>query len=660
MPGADTIVLQSGQTYTLSLDNVAGNEDTAAEDDLDVVAGSTITIQGNGATIQRSTAVTCTIDFSAEAGEFRIFDVAGTGNLTLQNVTVQNGCTGLSFPAPNDGGGIFVESGGSLTLTNSTISDNRASSGGGIRNDGMLTITNSTLSVNSAAGSGGGIFNNGTVNISNATFSGNSGQFGGGIRTFAGTVTITNSTFSNNSVDFLGGGIDNRSASTVTITNSTLSGNSAPFGGGIFNDGTLTITNSTLSGNSATFFISSGGGGGIYNDEGMLTVTNSTISDNSAALDGGGIFNDEGTADLSFTTIASNSASTGGGILNNEGMLTVTNSTISGNSAVVGGGIHNTNGGTVTVTNSTISDNSAAAGGGIRNSSGTVTVTGSTISGNSAGDDGGAIDNSDTVDLLNVTISGNGSGSGSEDVGGIWNGITGTVNASFVTIANNTGSTTGAGGIFNSSGTVNIKNSIVGNNTSGGAPNCAGALTASGTNLATDGSCGMGFSNVPSTGPGGLNLGLLANNGGPTQTHALQAGSAAIDAVTVCTNLSGASVTTDQRASSRTNQGLCDAGAYEARLLTLKDDGSARCVEVEVDSQTYAFNTATTPGVLLGAAQVRVLGVTTLIQNIGGNQLRGTVRSGQGVAVLSVPSLRRIFTVRDRNLADTPHSCPGI
>jgi len=234
------------------------------------------------------------------------------------------------------------------------------------------------------------------------------------------------------------------------------------------------------------------------------------------------------------------------------------------------------------------------------------------------------------------------------------------VNASFVTIANNTGSTTGAGGIFNSSGTVNIKNSIVGNNTSGGAPNCAGALTASGTNLATDGTC-TGFTTVSSTGPGGLNLGALqVNPPGTTATHALQAGSAAIDAVTVCTNLSGASVTTDQRASSRTNQGLCDAGAYEARLLTLKDDGSARCVEVEVDSQTYAFNTATTPGVLLGAAQVRVLGVTTLIQNIGGNQLRGTVRSGQGVAVLSVPSLRRIFTVRDRNLADTPHSCPGI
>ncbi len=52
--GTNIIVLQSGATYTLSLDTAAGDGATADEDDLDVVAGNTITIQGTGATIQHS------------------------------------------------------------------------------------------------------------------------------------------------------------------------------------------------------------------------------------------------------------------------------------------------------------------------------------------------------------------------------------------------------------------------------------------------------------------------------------------------------------------------------------------------------------------------------------------------------------------------------
>jgi len=315
----------------------------------------------------------------------------------------------------------------------------------------------------------------------------------------------------------------------------------------------------------------------------------------------------------------------------------------------------------VSVTNSTISGNSTQGnGGGIRNNfGGTVTVTGSTISGNSASNDGGAIDNSGTVDLLNVTISGNGSGSGSEDVGGIWN--EGTVNASFVTIANNTGSTTGAGGIFNSSGTVNIKNSIVGNNTSGGAPNCAGALTASGTNLATDGSCGMGFSNVPSTGPGGLNLGpLQVNAPGTTATHALQAGSAAIDAVTACTDLSGASVPTDQRGVSRPQGPACDVGAYEAAAVSTQGvtlEGGGNCLQLDLQARTYRFRTSTN---VLFTGSIRLTQIRSLIQfdnlRMGEPQLLvGTVNltpPGQGQAVLRTRFPLRTFFITDRNLSD--------
>ncbi|NJN79652.1 MAG: sortase [Anaerolineales bacterium] len=117
---------------------------------------------------------------------------------------------------------------------------------------------------------GGGIYNNGILTITNSTLSGNSASIGGGISNDLALATITNSTLSGNSATTRGGGIDN--TGTLTITNSTLSGNSTPLsGGGIYNNNTLTLTNSTLSGNSAI------NGGGIYNI-GTLNYYNTIIA----------------------------------------------------------------------------------------------------------------------------------------------------------------------------------------------------------------------------------------------------------------------------------------------------------------------------------------------------------------------------------------------
>ncbi len=314
----------------------------------------------------------------------------------------------------------------------------------------------------------------------------------------------------------------------------------------VLSGGNLTLDNITVRNGCAD---PSSGGGIFVDTNGQLTITNSTISGNSAKFEGGG-------------------SGGGGGIENNGGTVTITNSTISGNlSFAFAGGINNFGGtGTVTITNSTISGNSAQNdGGGIWNG-GTLTITNSTISGNSTQDNGGGIWNGETLTITNSTISGN---SAQHDGGGIFSNDT--VNASFVTIANNTGSTTGAGGIYLAGGTFNIKNSIVANNTGG--PNCAGSgtLSASGVNFATDSSC-TGFTQVTSA---QLNLQPLANNGGPTQTHALGSGSVAIDAVTDCTNLSGNQVTTDQRGVSRPQGTRCDAGAFEAQYsLTVNKTGT--------------------------------------------------------------------------------------
>jgi hypothetical protein len=288
--GADIIVLPGGSTQTLT-------------EGLPVVS-SVVTIAGQGSTIVRDQG----------APDFRLFAVSSTGDLALQETTVSGG------RASGDGGGV-ANYGGTVTVTNSTLSGNTAPyTGGGIVNSsgGTVTVTDSTLSGNTArVFYGGGIvnFSGGTVTVTNSTLSGNTahgqgpgyGGSGGGLANFSGgTVTVTHSTLSDNTASFDGGGLLN--GGTVTVTHSTLTGNVAAFGGGLLNrsSGTVTVTNSTHAGNTAS------DGGGISNN-GPLTVTNSTLAGNTAARSGGGVANTYGgTLLLMHTTLTGNAAEDGG------------------------------------------------------------------------------------------------------------------------------------------------------------------------------------------------------------------------------------------------------------------------------------------------------------------------------------------------------------
>ena len=348
---------------------------------------------------------------------------------------------------------------------------------------------------------------------------------------------------------------------TVNITGVTIrNGGTTAVGGGIFNGGTLTLTNSTVSGSAAE-----NDGGGIFNNAGTLTLINSIVSGNNAGVDGGGIRNDPG------------------------GTVTLTNSTVSGNAAGDdAGGIHNVAGGTLTLTNSTVSGNAAGDdGGGIRNS-GTANVVSSTIANNRAGLNsspnnlgGGGVHNfAGTLTLTNSTVSGN---VARTDGGGIFIEM-GTVNSFSSTIANNradansNGSGIG-GGVYNLSqqgATFKFQNTIIANNQVGTNRNnirdCAGTLTSQGYNLirtTPPGECNVApvtgdlFSSQPFLGP-------LQNNGGLTQTHALLAGSPAIDAGNPngCVDSTGP-LPTDQRGLPRAfdgngdNSAVCDIGAFE-------------------------------------------------------------------------------------------------
>ena len=138
-----------------------------------------------------------TIERDSGAAEFRIFHVSSGGDLTLNNSTISGGA--LTSRA---GAGIY-NYGGTVTLNSTTVSGNSVinSYGGGIHNRtaSTLNLTDSTISGNSAS-EGGGIVNNGTLTINNSTVSGNAASFsGGGIFTsgFSASTTLNNTIITN-------------------------------------------------------------------------------------------------------------------------------------------------------------------------------------------------------------------------------------------------------------------------------------------------------------------------------------------------------------------------------------------------------------------------------------------------------------------------------
>ena len=477
---------------------------------------------------------------------------AGSEDTVIQSATEP----GVAFQR------VFViESGGTVTISGLTIRHGRVTGfGGGIHNSGTLTLTNSAVSDNIArdpfGGNGGGIFNrSATLALTNSTVSGNTATLQGGGIFSNGTLTITNSTISNNTAGS-GGGINNDDGGVLTLANSVVIGNTSPFGGGLFNagTGTLDVSNSTVSNNT-----SSAWGGGILNI-GTLTLNDSTVSGNTANINdgvGGGILN-RGTGTITRSTISGNAADEGGGIYNDGSTLTMTNSTVSGNNAGRGGGIYSYS--TLTITNSSVRGNSATADGGGIYSSGALTVTNGTMSHNSASRGGGIFNSSSdlVLTLNNSTVSNN---SASSDGGGIYS-ASGILTLTSSTVTNNSASQGGGIDTANGSpGNGEMANTIVAGNTATIGADCvAGSFFASlGYNLiGRQFGCGLNpaTGDLPNTDP---LLGPLQDNGGPTFTHALLPGSPAIDHIPA----ENCDVATDQRGVARPQGAACDIGAYE-------------------------------------------------------------------------------------------------
>lgn len=226
--------------------------------------------------------------------------LANAGQMTITRTQIRGNS------AQRLAGGIFnfstVEGkreilGATLSLVESTISDNRAGvNGGGLYNVALAYLIDSTIADNSAAGDGGGVFNTGGVGIRSSTIRGNSAlgdNGGGGIYSVGKTgsssaVVILNSTLMENSASNAGGGLHTNN--DTLLTNVTVSNNTAAeLGGGINVDssGRITVTNVTLSHNTLTGDIAAGAG--IFSNGDALFV-NSILAHNEPAAScvGGG------------------------------------------------------------------------------------------------------------------------------------------------------------------------------------------------------------------------------------------------------------------------------------------------------------------------------------------------------------------------------------
>ena len=170
------------------------------------------------------------------------------------------------------------------------IDGQQKTTGISINNGCNVTLTGFTIQkgkIEGSEGYGGGISNEGTLSLIDSTITNNNAQYGGGIDN-GGIVTLVNSTITNNTADYgTGGGIDNKGG-MVTLVNSKIINNTAYYGGGISNfgrdRGLVTSINSTIANNYVY-----NDGGGIYN-VGTITLQNTKITYNNARGKGGGIF----------------------------------------------------------------------------------------------------------------------------------------------------------------------------------------------------------------------------------------------------------------------------------------------------------------------------------------------------------------------------------
>ena len=173
--GQDCLIQLQAGTYTLTITNSSGQDNTAAQGDLDITdSGHTVTLQGKG------TGVT----IINGNGIDRVFQVLGGANAVFKNLKIEGGLArdnGTAGVLPGttiaEGGGVLVQGGGHVTFSQVSLAGNRANGGAG-RSGTVGAAPNGTAGM---AGEGGGLFvTAGAISLSDSIVSGNAATGGVG------------------------------------------------------------------------------------------------------------------------------------------------------------------------------------------------------------------------------------------------------------------------------------------------------------------------------------------------------------------------------------------------------------------------------------------------------------------------------------------------
>ena len=296
----------------------------------------------------------------------------------------------------------------------------------------------------------------------------------------------------------------------------------------------------TIAGPGAPLLTIDGGGSvQLFIANGDVTMSGLTLSngnDTDPDVGSGGAMLARAGLSMDRCALVNSTALYAGGALYVEGTTVIANSSFTSNFASSGGAIYAAGEvQSITVENSTFALNSSNSGSAINlNTSGALAVTNSTFASNTGGQ--GAIINYGSVQLSFVTINDQENGPA----------------------------------LFNAGGVFALKNSILIDNAQGNFYSFTTNFSSGDYNLIDLANTGVndvflnaGHDQLGST----TTLGVLGDNGGPTQTESLSNGSTAIDAIPVaaCTDWNGVAVTTDQRGLPRPGGSTCDIGAFEAQ-----------------------------------------------------------------------------------------------
>ena len=314
----------NNDTSSDTLHNISLSNSIHVTDEVTFKAGRRVQIIGNGHTINFSVNGTLKVsgaelalsnvclDGQSQTRRAPGVTVESGGTLKMEeNSCIQNFTNSASN---GSGGGVYVGRGSTMTMNGGTIKDCSASDGGGIYAAGAVVLNGGTISGCKAVGSyrsgggiyidssgsltmgggsiesctasnwGGGVFAHGTFELTGGSITHCSALSGGGVNISSATTTLNGGTIKDCSASYGGGVYIARISSTLKMINGSIESCTASnWGGGVYINNRMTMTGGSITGCTAD------DGGGIYNYH-TLALTGGTVCNNTAKTQGADIY----------------------------------------------------------------------------------------------------------------------------------------------------------------------------------------------------------------------------------------------------------------------------------------------------------------------------------------------------------------------------------